>query len=64
MERTVVVQLLDHLGEALCRLLVKVGDGDTRGEHSVVGVLCGEVCGGLGGEVLQKADASVLFKDE
>jgi hypothetical protein len=47
-----MVEVVDNGGECLLSLLVKVGDGDTRGEDGIVWVLGGEVGGGLSGEVL------------
>ena len=49
----VVVEGVDNLGEFLFGFLVKVGDFDTCGEDGIVGVLCGEGCGGLGGKFVE-----------
>lgn len=44
----VVVQIRDDGRELLLGLLVEVRHGDTCGEHGVVGVGGGHVCGSLG----------------
>ena len=49
---TILVQVLDDSREVLLGLLVKVGDGDTRGKDGVVRVLRCAVRGGLSSEVL------------
>jgi len=47
-----VVEIGDDSRERLLRLFVKVGNGDTGGKDSIIGVLCREVCSSLGGEVV------------
>ena len=50
---TIRIEILNDLAELLPCLLVEVRDGDTSGEDGVVGMGCGEVGDGFGGEALR-----------
>lgn len=51
--RTIFIQIFDHGGKVLLRLLVEIRNSDTSSEDRVIGMFGGEVRSGLSGEVLK-----------
>lgn len=47
------MQVVHDLGKDFGRFFVQIGNGNTGGENSIIGVLGGKVGGGLGGEVVE-----------
>ncbi len=58
MKRTVVIKIADDLREALLRLFVEVGDGDTSSEDSIVWMLGGQICCSFRCQVLLEISAT------
>ncbi len=57
---TIFIQVLDHGGKVLLRLLVEIRNSDTSSEDGVIGMFGGEVRSGLSGEVLRPRELRVV----
>ena len=50
---TIMIKVGNDLAETLLSLLMKIGDGDSGGENSIIRMFCSKVCRGLRCEILK-----------